>query len=289
MYEDEKVKMSETQAIVDLASKICPVEIASNDDESIRRVALPPGWEFKEIDEENLLMHPRRKKGNASLKDSESFINYINRHKNHPYTTIYCDQDYSQSKVNFTCIFNDHAYQSQGGEYSYPSWRDFTAKYTPKFSEEWNRWVGGNKRQFTQLEMAEFIEENLSDIAAAEGMPTGSELLEMATSFEANQDMRLKSAIRLQSGGVNMNFVQDDDGQTLVRMKLFEKIAIGIPVFWGGDAYQIAARLRYRVKEGRLTFWYELIRSDKVLEHATKELIKKIESGTSVPLFMGVA
>lgn len=84
-----------------------------------------------------------------------------------------------------------------------------------------------------------------------------------------------------------MSFVQDDDNQTLTTMKLFEKIAIGIPIFWGGDAYQITARLRYRVKEGRLTFWYELIRPDKILEDATKTLINKIKVSTGVPLFFG--
>ena len=86
-----------------------------------------------------------------------------------------------------------------------------------------------------------------------------------------------------------MSFVQDDDNQTLAQMKLFEKIAIGIPVFWNGDAYQITARLRYRVKEGRLTFWYELIRHDKVLEDATKTLINKIQDATGVPLYFGRA
>ena len=135
--------------------------------------------------------------------------------------------------------------------------------------------------------MAMFIEENLQDIAASEGFPTGQQLLEMATSFQASQDMRFKSAIRLQNGGVNMSFVQDDDTQTLAQMKMFEKIAIGIPVFWNGTAYQITARLRYRVKEGRLIFWYELIRNDKVLEDATKTMIAKIKEATDVPLYFG--
>ena len=154
---------------------------------------------------------------------------------------------------------------------------------------EWNRWTGNDTEPLSQTGFAMFIEDNLADIAAVEGMPTGQQLLEMATSFQANQDMRFKSAVRLQNGGVNMSFVQDDDNQTLAQMKLFEKIAIGIPVFWNGDAYQITARLRYRVKEGRLTFWYELIRHDKVLEDATKTLINKIQDATGVPLYFGRA
>lgn len=284
--ENTEIKNSETQAIVDLASKIQPIEIASR--YNTRRVALPPGWKLEDRDDEKLMSIPARKKGSVTMHDADSFIAYINRHKDQTFTTIYCNSDYITSSIDFNCIFNDHG----GGkvdENETQNWKDLTAKYTPPFSEEWKRWNNHNRKSFTQMEMAMFIEENLNDIASAEGMPTGAELLEMAVSFEANQDMRFKSAIRLQSGGVNMNFVQDDDGQTLVKMKLFEKIAIGIPVFRSGDAYQITARLRYRVREGLLTFWYELIRSDKVLEHANKELIKKIELETAVPLFMGIA
>ncbi len=280
MNDLETIKNSETQAIVDLASSIQPIEIISNG--NVKRVALPPGWKLQEEDDENLGPRPSRKTGIVWLDDQESFILYIKRHDIASLTTIYCEADYKSSKIDFNCVINDH-----GGNEDDQQWRDHRALYTPLFSEEWNRWIGSNKRLFTQLEMALFIEENLQDIAAAENYPTGQQLLEMATSFQANQDMRFKSAIRLQNGGVNMNFVQDDDNQTLTQMKLFEKISIGIPVFWNGDAYQITARLRYRVKEGHLTFWYELIRHDKVLEDATKTMINNIKEATGVPLYFG--
>ena len=271
---------TEAQSIVDLAYKIQPVEIASHG--HIKRVALPPDWSLEHENDEDLLLQPFRKTGTVTLDDQESFIGYINRHALSDLTTIYCNANYLKSQVSFKCIINDH-----GGKADGQQWRDHVALFTPIFSEEWNRWIGKNKEPLSQLEMAMFIEENLQDIAVSEGFPTGQQLLEMATSFQASQDMRFKSAIRLQNGGVNMSFVQDDDTQTLAQMKMFEKIAIGIPVFWNGTAYQITARLRYRVKEGRLIFWYELIRNDKVLEDATKTMIAKIKEATSVPLYFG--
>ena len=112
-------------------------------------------------------------------------------------------------------------------------------------------------------------------------------MLEMALTFEANQDMRFKSAIRLQNGGVQMSFVQDDDAQTLQKMQVFDRFSIGLPVFWNGDAYRIDARLRYRVRDGKLTFWFELIRQDKVLEAATQTLIGQIREKTGNPFFFG--
>lgn len=246
------------------------------------RVALPPGWTISHMDDENLLPAPRRKLAKIRIHDATSFIDYVKRHGSLDYSTVWCEADYTAGKVAFTAILNDH-----GEEASQPAWRDHTARFAPAFSEEWKRWVGKNKQPFSQTEFAAFIEDNLRDIAATEGMPTGAQMLEMAMTFEANQDMRFKSAIRLQNGGVQMSFTQDDDAATLQKMQVFERFSIGLPVFWGGDAYRVDARLRYRVREGRLTFWFELIRHDKVLEAATQTLITTIREKTGSPFFFG--
>lgn len=112
-------------------------------------------------------------------------------------------------------------------------------------------------------------------------------MLRMAIDFEAKQDMRFKSALRLQSGGVDLAFVQQEDNGTLEKMKLFDRFAIGIPVFWGDAAYRVEARLRYRVREGKLSFWFELIRSDKVLEAAANAIVDKITDAVQMPIFLG--
>ena len=91
----------------------------------------------------------------------------------------------------------------------------------------------------------------------------------------------------LQNGGVQMSFVQDDDAQTLQKMQVFDRFSVGMPVFWNGEAYRIDARLRYRVRDGKLTFWFELIRPDKVLEAATTTLIQIIREKTGNPFFFG--
>ena len=170
---------------------------------------------------------------------------------------------------------------------TYAQWRDHTAHYTPPKSEEWRRWFGQNATPMKQAEFAVFLEDNMRDIATADGLPTAAQMLKMALQFEAKQDMRLKSHIRLQSGGVEMNFVQDDDTGTIEKMRIFERFRLGIPVFWNGAAYAIDARLRYRVRDGAVSFWFELIRPDRVLEDATRTLIDNLLLATEVPLFHG--
>lgn len=261
-----------------------PLEIASNTNADIRRVALPPGWNLEERDDSKKLPTPLRKLATVRLRDTDSFIDYVKRHGSLTDSTVWCQADYTKGQVAFVGIINDH-----GEDPDKAAWRDHRAHFSPEFSEEWRRWIGKNKQSFSQAEFAAFIEENLKDVASPEGsgFPAGSEMLAMALQFEATQDMRFKSAIRLQNGGVNMSFVQDDDDQTLQKMQMFERFAIGIPVFWNGDAYQIDARLRYRVRDGKLTFHYELIRHDKVLEAATNTVIATIREKTGNPFFFG--
>ncbi|WP_316150485.1 DUF2303 family protein [Cupriavidus sp. BIC8F] len=261
-----------------------PAEMLIGAPGQTRRVALPPGWTLEERDDESRLGAPLRKRAKVRLLDADSFIEYVKRHGSLVDSTIWGKADYQAGKVEFVSIINDH-----GEDDNKPQWRDHTARFSPEFSEEWRRWFGGNRKPMSQAEFAAFIEENLKDVASQDGagLPTGAQMLEMALSFEASQDMRFKSAIRLANGGVQMSFTQDDDDQTLQKMQLFERFAIGIPVFWNGDAYRVDARLRYRVREAKLTFWYELIRQDKTLEAATATLITKIREQTGTPFFFG--
>lgn len=259
-----------------------PFEVASSPEAHIKRVAMPPGWKLEERDNEKLLDAPRRKRATIELNDADSFVEYHKRHGSLGNSTIWCIANYKAGEVKFTSIINDHGEAANAA-----AWRDHKASFSPEFSEEWNRWTGKNKTPFNQTEFASFIEENLKDIASVDGSPSGAQMLEMALTFEANQDMRFKSAIRLQSGGVTMSFAQDDDAQTIQKMQVFDRFTIGLQVFWNGDAYRVDARLRYRVRDGKLTFWFELIRQDKVLEDATSTLISQIKEKTGTPFFFG--
>ena len=258
-----------------------PFEIAGDELSHVRRVALPPGWTLKEIDDEKLLEQPRRKVACVRLDDASSFIAYVCLHGTLE-TTIWAEADYTAGKIKFLSILNDN-----GGQEEDSGWRDHRAFYAPKFSEEWNRWKGADKKPMTQAEFATFIEDNLADIAGSDGLPSGADMLRMSIDFEAKQDMRFKSALRLQSGGVDLAFVQQEDNGTLEKMKLFDRFAIGIPVFWGDAAYRVEARLRYRVREGKLSFWFELIRANKVLEAAANAIVDKITDAVQMPIFLG--
>lgn len=245
-----------------------------------RSIAVPDGWSIR--DTENMQPTPYRKKATVSLADDAGFVDYLKRHGSLASCTIWCDANYQKGQVDFTAIVNDHTEAADGQQ-----WRDHLATFTPIKSVEWQRWNESHGKQMSQFDFATFIETNLADIASAEGYPTGTDMLQMATALEITQDMRIKSAIRVQSGGVRVEYVEDADAETAKSMQVFEKFALGLPVFWGGSPYKVQARLRYRLKQGVLTFWYELIRQDKVLEDAARTLTTSIKEATGFPLFHG--
>lgn len=247
-----------------------PIEIFSDPVNGVRRIAIPFGWTTQQFDDEKLLEQPRRKIASPRFSEAKSFTDYMVMHST-ANTTIWVNAEFNSAKIEIVGIINDHGpHESESG------WRDHLAFYSPKISEEWTRWKGADKKPMSQAEFASFIEDNLLDIVGGENLPSGNDMLKMAIDFEAKQDMRFKSALRLQSGGVDLSFVQQDDAGTIEKMKLFDRFSIGVPVFLGEDPYRVDSRLRYRVRESKLTFWYEIIRPDRVVEAASKAIIEKI-------------
>ena len=67
-----------------------------------------------------------------------------------------------------------------------------------------------------------------------------------------------------------------------------QKIKIALKIFRGDSAaYAIEANFRYRVKEGKLTMWYELIRPHLAKDDAVKNIVSIIKAGIGdgVPMF----
>lgn len=115
------------------------------------------------------------------------------------------------------------------------------------------------------------------------------QLLQMALAFEASSEKRVRSAVRLQSGGVNIEHVDTDDAATVTRMQAFDRFRLGLAPFWRGDSYPLEAKLRYRNSSSGLSLWYDLVRPDRVVDYAVEEILAKIEAATTIkPIFGGI-
>lgn len=250
---------------------------------SITHVAVPKSSELKEvrIDLEALLPNPRRTKAHAVFSAAESFLAYVKRHATAG-SAVWCEFDPQTFALDFTAVFDEHEKGKAG-------WRAHKASLVPDMAAEWKAWKSQNTKSMPQVAFAEWIQEHEDDITSnANGLPTSLQMHAMATDFVANEERVLKSSVKLQSGGVRLTYIADPDAGTTETMQMFERFAIGIPVFHGGAAWAITARLKYRISAGKVSFHYELVRPDRVHDGAAKELIATIIAGLGdVPMFMG--
>ena len=248
--------------------------------DSIPFVVVPENHRVEDL--ERLLDKPSRVKAEVIVTEAESFINYVNKHKADTFSMIYADMDSEKNSLSLIAVIDDN------GPASNPCWRGHRCIFTPNLSVEWKRWLSRNKQHFSQTDFATWLEDNLPDIAGVEGMPSGADILQMALGFEANAEKRLRSKINLQNGGVQFEFVEDEDKDTRTKMQVFERFTLGLPVFDGSaSAYPLEARLKYREKDGKVTFWYELIRPDRVFKTAANDDLGKIKDGTGLPIIFG--
>lgn len=233
-------------------------------------VVLPSGASVQDLSK--FLLAPPRKTGTVTLSDVASFIAFVKAE---------CTEDtrlYGQFiQPVFTAVINDHG--------AAPGWRDYRATYACPLSVEWRTWSGKSGQQMNQEGFAQFIEDNLPDIA----VPTAAEMLEISRSLEAKKKVNFASGIRLSNGQNELTYEEEITGTAQKgKLKVPEEFQIGIPVLEGGIRYAVNARLRYRIADGgKLSMWYELIRPHKILEDAVAAVCSEIEQKTSMPVFNG--
>jgi uncharacterized protein YfdQ (DUF2303 family) len=95
--------------------------------------------------------------------------------------------------------------------------------------------------------------------------------------------------VNLQGNGIRLEFVEDADKDTRKQMELFRQFMLGIRPFLNGSAYELPARLKYKISQGKLSFYYELVRADRIFHDAINDEVQKIKDkldGT-VPVLFG--
>lgn len=251
------------------------------DQDGVHYAVVPDGWMLVEPPTRTV---PDRPAAVVKLRDAASFIRYFNDHKVDR-SRVYA----SLEPAKFTAVFDDfNTAQPLGDKGDFieqvleqADWRGYRAEFTVPASREWLLWNNANKKHMSQLSFAEFLQDNLPDVM----VPDGAALLELALNFEAAQTGHFIAAQRLQDGSHNLAWKADNNASGSVRLP--EAIVLNIPVFENEPSREIQARLRYRVKEGNLAIWFELVRPHKVLEQAFRDTWARIEKEAAAVVLLG--
>ena len=181
----------------------------------IPSVVVPDGFKVQSL--ETLQASPSRIRQVTNLISPGSLIAYIQRFRDER-SVVFADK----TKTRIVAVLDFHH------DSHYASWGDHKAIYDCPYSDDWKAWSGSDGNKMNQIDFAEFLENNIQNVA-----PVGDN--------------------------------------------------------YSGSPYQVDARIRYRLRDGQLVLWYELIEPKKVIEHAFQEIVTDMENqlGEDLPIYEG--
>lgn len=263
-------------------------------DEAIPVALVPNGMSLRTLEDVLKISDaradkPRRLRGTATHQELGSFIAHVNAFKDGA-SAVFADA----TRVQLTAVLNYHiaAVGPKASDLDADErarWADHRSVYTCPLSEQWKRWTAANDKPMGQEEFAQFIEDNMVDLANpgvddAEVFPKPAAVLEMARKLAINLTGEFKREINPTTGEYTfINRTEHGPNST----KIHKAFLLGIPVFEAGELYRVEARLRFTLAEGRPRFAYSLYQADAIKRDAFGEVRAQVAKETGLPVFAG--
>lgn len=237
-------------------------------------IPLPEGYQLATIPP---LEKPlTRIRARAELTDAASFVEYLRLFKQ-PGSRIFAQtRAAGAAAASFRAIIDYHK-----GEGT-PDHCAHAAGYAPRYSEQWKRWTAAQAKPMSQMEFAEFIEENRVDIVE----PEAATLFDIVRKFKASKKIDYDSVTYQPDGSVMVAY--SDKVEAAGRgIAVPERITLGIPVFFKGPPYAVGVLMRYKVGEGAVAFSLKIDRADYIEQDAFDVIAKDVSAATEIPIYMG--
>lgn len=253
------------------------------DEEGVWTVATPEGWDRDFFTIEPSLPAPTVSRGEVVVHNAASFAAAVRqRQLDHIPPVVYADE----STLSLVAVLNDdHAIA--------PGWRDYRVRLSLRRTAEWEAWRAVDRdttagRLLGQEAFAEFVEDHLGEVID----PTAADMLEIAQTFHATVSSNFRQGARLRDGRRQFAFEEDIDakaGET-GEMVLPGTIRLRVRLFVGGGPCDTSARLRWRLREAKLTLGFKLDQADE-LERAEfgENIVAGVEDALSLVAIAGIA
>lgn len=152
------------------------------------------------------------------------------------------------------------------------------------YSVEWKVWTAIDGKLMEQLEFARFLEENAADITA----PDAAELLETCRDLQARRKVNFSKAVRTASDNESFEYSEETTATSKKGdVELPSRFLLRLPVYFGGQAYSVAAFLRWRLEEGSLKLGIQIHNREHVRQTVFKDLVLEASDKTERPAYFG--
>jgi uncharacterized protein YfdQ (DUF2303 family) len=238
---------------------------------------------------------PERREGTAQMQELDSFIEHVKRFADTD-SAVFADPN--TSAPNLTAVLDYHREGAAGA----PRFGRHRSIYAFPLSIEWVRWTHVMGKELQQSTFAEFIESNVLDIAnphdAGESaqrfagalgsrLAAAPELMELSRGLTVRVGSRVRNSVNLATGEGQIQYDVEHQDERGAPINVPRAFILGIPVFRGGDRYQVPVRLRYRVRDEKVVWILELWRTDLVFDDAFQGAVTRVETECAIPVFVG--
>lgn len=236
-------------------------------------VVIPEGTKVQTL--EHTIFHPNlpepvRLEAKQQFTDVASFIAYVNRFKT-PGTVIFFDHP----RLTFAAILDYHVDAAQ------PRFCKHRAEYTIQRTRALNVWTEKNRKGMTQVEFAEFMEDNALDLVDAALM------IQVSRNLQAKKSVEFRSDVRLDNGQVQLTYVENILGSTRNGdIEIPDSFEVRMPIFGGEAASVIKAKLRYNLTDGKLQMKYVLSNLRHLEDQRADEQVKLIALETGITPYL---
>ncbi len=242
---------------------------------------VPEGFKMQDL--RPMLPPPPRPVEEVDLLTAQSFIDYVKLFGTHGSSVVFADETSGQYRA--VLDYHPPIGSQSGSVIVLRGHCDHRARYSCPHSPQWNTWANSSGKMHHQVEFARFIEDNLPDIVK----PSPATMLQVALKLQVKKDVQFASDIRLDNGQTQLRYEETVRGTTAAGdLAIPDMFSIRIPIFVGGPLYDIDARLRYRLHEGKLLIGHELVRPAMVRLDAIQQVTGEIRAALEgVQLFVG--
>jgi len=217
-------------------------------------------------------MPPDRIVQTVELRDSESFTAYVNKYADER-TAVFAEP----TKNSFLAVLDYHL----PGKPEFVSHR---AGFKMIYDDRWVAWISNDKKVFSQTDFSEFLEDNALDIYR----PDSATMLEVARDLRASTDMNFASKVTPKNGQTQFTYTEQINTTVGTgNMDVPDVFSIRIPVFFGEKAVEIEARLRFRISNGKLSFFYKLKNPKEVEEQCFEMAVDAVANAVTKEVFLG--
>jgi len=241
--------------------------------EYMHDVVLPPGHQHHVVDLERFQAAPRRHNERVDLHTQDALAAYVNRHKDER-TMVYADL----ASSSIVAVLN-------GSTAGRPGWGDHRATLKLRPTRAWTHWAGRDGKIEGQSLFAEHIEVGVRQIVD----PPAADMLELAENFHATVTAGFTKAERLADGQRAFKWQEEIDARagSQGQITIPAQFTLMVAPFEGLREFEIKARLRYRLRDGKLTIGYSLVDPEDIREDAFASVLESFHSATVLPVLMG--